>query len=323
MHAKPPPVRSRGPRPVSDLLADPARVRVATAVGGTTIVMWSTLAVLTALSGQVPPFQLVAMAFSVAASLAVAKWLIAGDPIRAHFRWPPAVWLVGVGGLFGYHAFYFLALRRAPAVEANLLNYLWPLLIVLFSALLPGQRLRWWHVVGAFAGLAGTVVLIGSGGSGEGGASGNGGGFRSEFTVGYLAGLGAAATWAAYSLLSRRFAHVPTDAVGSFCAVTALLAALAHVAFETTVWPSGAGEWLAVLGMGLGPVGAAFFTWDYGVKHGDIRVLGAAAYATPLLSTLLLIAVGEARLTLSLAVACVLITGGALLAASEMLVRRR
>ncbi len=277
--------------------------------------MWSTLAVLTALSGSVPPFQLVAMSFTVAASLAVIKWLACGEPILVRFRWPAAAWLVGVGGLFGYHVFYFLALRSAPAVEANLLNYLWPLLIVVFSAILPGHPLRWWHLVGALAGLAGTAVLIGGGG-GE-----DGFGFRDEYAKGYAAAVAAAVTWAAYSLLSRRLAHVPTDAVGSFCAATAVLAALAHLAFETTVWPRG-GEWLAVFAMGLGPVGAAFFTWDYGVKHGDIRVLGAAAYATPLLSTLLLVAVGEARLTLALATACVLITGGAALAASEMLFRR-
>lgn len=307
----PPPLQ-----PDPSLPPDPSRVRLATAIGGTTIVMWSTLAVLTALSGAVPPFQLVAMAFAVAASLAMTKWLVRGEEIRARFRWPLAAWLVGVGGLFGYHVFYFLALRSAPAVEANLLNYLWPLLIVVFSAFLPGHRLRWWHVAGTLAGLAGTAVLIG-GGSGDGGF-----GFRGEFALGYAAGIAAAVTWAAYSLLSRRFAHVPTDAVGAFCAATAVLAALAHLAFETTVWPHG-GEWLAVLAMGMGPVGAAFFTWDYGVKHGDIRVLGAAAYATPLLSTLLLVAVGAARPTLSLATACALITGGAALAASEMLFPRR
>lgn len=287
-----------------------AKVRVATGIGGTTIVLWSTLAVLTTLSGSVPPFQLVAMAFALAAALAIGKWLVRGEPALAHLRWPPAVWLVGVGGLYGYHVLYFLALRSAPAVEASLINYLWPLLIVVFSALLPGHRLRWWHLGGALSGLAGTVILVGYGGS-------EGFGFRSQYLLGHLAALAAAVTWAGYSVLSRHFAGVPTDAVGGFCAATAVLAALAHVAFEQTVWPSGE-EWLAVAAMGLGPVGVAFFTWDYGVKHGDIRVLGAAAYATPLLSTLLLLLAGEARPTPVLAIACILIVGGAVLAAREM-----
>lgn len=291
-----------------------AKVRVATAIGGTTILLWSTLAVLTMLSGSVPPLQLVAMAFALAASLAFGKWLALGEPILAHLRWPKQVWLVGVGGLFGYHALYFLALRTAPAVEASLINYLWPLLIVLFSALLPGHRLRWWHVAGAVAGFAGTGILVGYGGGG-------GFAFRSQHLPGYLAAFAAAVTWAGYSVLSRRYAHVPTDAVGGFCAATALLAALGHVLFEETVWPAG-GEWLAVVAMGLGPVGVAFFTWDYGVKHGDIRALGVAAYATPLLSTLLLIAAGQARLTPALAGACALIVGGAILAAREVIAGR-
>jgi drug/metabolite transporter (DMT)-like permease len=290
-------------------------VRLATAIGGATILLWSTLAVLTTLSGSVPPFQLVAMAFALAASLAVGKWLLRGEPPLAHLRSPPVVWLVGVGGLFGYHALYFLALRTAPAVEASLINYLWPLLIVVFSALLPGHRLRWWHLAGAVSGLAGTAILVGFGG-------GEGFGFRGQYLSGYLAALAAALTWAVYSVLSRRYAHVPTDAVGGFCAATAVFAAAVHIAVEETVWPEGS-EWLAVVTMGLGPVGIAFFTWDYGVKHGDIRVLGVAAYATPLLSTLLLIAAGEARLTWALGVACVLIVGGAVLAAREMMASPR
>ncbi|MCU0895587.1 MAG: EamA family transporter, partial [Rhodospirillales bacterium] len=244
------------PPPTSSSAAEPerpappgARVRIATAVGATTILLWSTLALLTTLSGSVPPLQLVAMAFALAASLAIGKWLVLGERVLAHLRWPKEVWLLGVVGLFGYHALYFLALRTAPAVEASLINYLWPLLIVLFSALLPGHRLRWWHIAGAVAGFAGTGILVGYGGEGAFA-------FRSQHLPGYLAAFAAAVTWAGYSVLSRRYAHVPTDAVGGFCAATALLAAIGHLLFEETVWPAGR-EWLAVAAMGLGPVGIA------------------------------------------------------------------
>lgn len=291
--------------------ANPARVRLATAVGGTTILLWSTLAVLTTLSGSVPPFQLVAMAFALAASLAVGKWLLRGEPLLAHLRSPPVVWLVGVGGLFGYHALYFLALRTAPAVEASLINYLWPLLIVVFSALLPGHRLRWWHLAGALAGLCGTVLLVTGGGRL---------GFPAAYALGYGAALACAVTWAGYSVLSRLFAQVSTEAVGSFCGATAIRAALCHLLFEPTVWPQG-GQWLAVVAMGLGPVGAAFFAWDIGMKHGDIRTLGACGYLTPLLSTILLLIFGKAALSWTLALSAVLIAGGALLAAKDLLFR--
>lgn len=282
-----------------------------TLVGGTAVLMWGLLALFTTLTGQVPPFLLAALSFGVATLLVAGKWAIRRENVAAHLRQPAGAWIVGVTGLFGYHFFYFMALRNAPPVEAGLIAYMWPLLIVLFSALLPGQRLRWFHLAGAAAGLAGATVLI-TGGKGLDG-------FRAEFTPGYAMAVCCALTWSTYSVVNRRFAAAPTDTVGGFCAVTALLAAICHVAFETTVWPANTDEWLAVAGLGLLPVGLAFFAWDFGTKHGDIRVLGAAAYAAPLFSTVLLIAFGQGEATWAVAMGCLLIVGGAVLAAKEML----
>ena len=201
-----------------------------------------------------------------------------------------------------------MALRNAPPVEAGLIAYLWPLLIVLMSAMLPGERLRWFHVAGAVAGLIGTVLLVTGGGRLS---------FRSDYALGYGAAVVCALTWSTYSVLSRRFATVPTDTVGGFCIATALLATACHMLFETTVWPEG-GQWLAVLALGLGPVGFAFFTWDYGVKRGDIKALGASSYAAPLLSTILLILFGQGEASWAVGAACILITGGAILASRDM-----
>src|SRR5215468_12622780 len=131
--------------------------RTATLIGLTAILMWSLLAVMTVATGTIPAFQLAAMTFAVGA-------LVGTLTRRAHaiaaLRQPLVAWVVGVGGLFGYHALYFLALRFAPPAEAGLLNYLWPLLIVLFSSLLPGERLAAHHIIGAVLGLAGTVLLF-------------------------------------------------------------------------------------------------------------------------------------------------------------------
>ncbi|HYM32075.1 MAG TPA: EamA family transporter [Candidatus Cybelea sp.] len=279
----------------------------ATLVGGGAILLWATLAALTTSARGVPTFLLAALAFSIGFSLAAAKWAALGESPFERLRLPARVWAVGILGLGGYHVLYFLALRLAPPVEANLINYLWPLLIVLFSALLPGERLRWFHVAGGAAGLVGAAVLIASGGIAvEGHAA-----------LGYVAALGCALTWSAYSVLSRRFASVPSDAVGGFCGATAIICWAAHAAFEPAVWPSGA-EWYAVLALGCGPVGAAFYLWDWGVKQGDIRALGTAAYATPLLSTLLLIVIGVARPTSFLALATLLIVGGAALGSGDL-----
>lgn len=295
--------------------ADSAAATRATLIGGLALLVWATLAVLTVWAGDTPPFLIVAISFTIAAAIAVTKWVARGESILGHLRIPPLAWVLGVGGLFGYHALVFFALQNAPAVEANLVNYLWPLLIVMFSALLPGHRLRWFHTLGTLMGLAGVVILVL--GKTEGGLH-----FDPAHMVGFAAALAAAVVWAAYSVLSRLFARVPTDAVGGFCAVGAVLAFACHLAFEPAIWPQG-WEWAAVILLGLGPAGGAFFVWDIGVKHGHIQVLGAVSYTIPLMSTLLLIAAGSGAFTPAVVAACALIIGGAVLASQDMLRRRK
>ena len=283
--------------------------RYATLIGFAAILMWSTLALLTAASGRTPPFQLAAMTFSVGAAVGFVWLVVAG-------RWGdllqrPTVWALGVGGLFGYHALYFTALRNAPPVEAGLIAYLWPLLIVVFSALLPGERLRWFHLAGALLGLTGTAFIVMRGSLS----------FDPAFALGYAAAFGCALTWSAYSLLSRRFKAVPTGVVAGFCLGASALSTASHLLFEETVWPATSTEWLAVLGLGVMPVGAAFYAWDVGVKRGDIQLLGAASYLAPLLSTLILLLAGFGAFTGRIALAALLISGGAALASAQMLAR--
>ena len=286
--------------------------RTATLIGLTAILMWSLLSVMTVATGKIPAFQLAAMTFAIGGLVGLLTWIGRGEAAKS-LRQPLIVWAVGVGGLFGYHALYFLALRFAPPAEAGLLNYMWPLLIVLFSSFLPGERLAVHHIVGAVLGLVGTVLLF----------AGNTSGFEQGQLPGLVAAFIAAFVWATYSVLSRRLKAVPTDAVAGFCLATAVLAALMHGLLETTVWPETTLQWLSVVALGIGPVGAAFYAWDIGMKRGDIRVLGAASYATPLLSTAFLMLAGFARPSANIVIAAVLIAGGGLIAAKDMFARRR
>lgn len=285
----------------------------ATLVGLTAILMWSMLALMTAASGAVPPFLMNALCFGISGVVGLAI-VRARQGSFAVLRQPWNVWALGVGGLFGYHFLYFTALKAAPPAEASLICYLWPLLIVLLSGLLPGERLKAHHIAGALLGLVGAALIVTKGGTALALSPAN--------AFGYGVALAAALVWAGYSVLSRRFAGVPSEAVVGFCLATAILSAVFHMVGEPAIWPASLGEWLAVIGLGLLPVGLAFFTWDIGMKRGDIQVLGAAAYAAPLLSTLLLVAFGFAAPTWSLAAACVLISGGGLIAAKDMLRRR-
>jgi len=274
----------------------------ATLVGFVAVLLWSSLAFLTAKSGDAPPFELAALTFAIGGICGLGYAGARGRLSLLAQPWP--VWLVGVGGLFGYHALYFAALRRAPPAEASLIAYLWPLLIVLFSAALPGERLRARHVVGAVLGFGGAATLFLS----DGATFASGG---QSASTGYGLALCCAFVWSGYSILSRRLRGAPTEAVAGFCLMTAALAAFCHLAFERTVVPPSASQWLAILGLGIGPVGLAFYVWDYGVKHGDIRLLGVASYAAPVLSTLILVAAGVAQATPALGLACLLIVGGA------------
>ncbi|MYU22504.1 EamA family transporter [Streptomyces sp. SID8352] len=287
--------------------ARPAGRLRATGTGAGAVLLWASLALFTTLTGRIPPFQLTAMAFAVGGLLGLPRALRGGAALARAV--PPGAWALGVGGLFGYHFFYFVALRNAPAVDAGLIAYLWPLLIVVLSALLPGERLRWRHSAGAVLGLGGTFLLV---------TGGHGVQLRGQYLPGYAAAAVCAVLWSAYSVANRRHPKVPTDAVAFFCLATAVLAALCHLRFEDTVRP-GPGQWLAVLALGLGPVGGAFYLWDRGTKHGDIRLLGTLSYFAPLLSTALLIATGRADASWPVAAACVLVTGGAVLASADAL----
>lgn len=275
------------------------RLSTPTLIGLAAIGLWSTLALLTAATGTLPPFLLAALTFSIGGALG-AGFILSGHGSLSALAQPWPVWLHGVGGLFGYHACYFAALKLAPPAEASLLAYLWPLLIVVFAALLPGERLRRAHLAGAALGLCGVAVLLGGPLH-----------LSAESLPGYLAALAAAVIWAAYSVVARLFAAVPTEAVAGFCIATAALSFGCHLLFEPAAWPSGRVEWLSVAALGVGPVGAAFFAWDRGMKRGDVPFLGIASYAAPVLSTVLLVVSGYAQARWQLGAACCLIVLGA------------
>jgi drug/metabolite transporter (DMT)-like permease len=276
-----------------------------TLLGLIAILLWGLLALFTAATAGIPPFQVTAITFTIGGGIGLA--IVAAQGKLGLLRQPLPAMALGIGGLFGYHALYFAALKLAPPAEASLVAYLWPLLIVIFSGMLPGESLSPRHIIGALFGFAGVGVLAASKGIA---------GFNPAHLPGYALAACCAVLWAGYSVLSRRMAQVPTQAVAGYCLATAVLAALCNALFETSVMPTNSG-WLALVALGLGPVGLAFFVWDIGMKQGDIRLLGVASYAAPIISTLALVLTGAAPLTWALAIACALIVAGAVIASRD------
>ena len=284
----------------------------ATLVGGTAILMWAGLAALTRFAGDVPPLELTGLSFLIGGTLGCAVCLLRkSSPFLPISQWQ--AWGVGVGGLFLYHFTYFAAMRLAPAMEVSLIAYLWPLLIVVLSALLPGERLKFHHVLGVVLGFAGAALVI---------SKGNLSSLAQSLNPGHGLAFICALIWGLYSVLSRRLARIPTEAVAGYCLVTGVLALIAHALSEPTVLPQGLGQIAAIGLLGMFPVGLAFFTWDYGVKHGDIIVLGAASYLSPMFSAIVLVLSGISAFSFNLAIACLLIMAGAILAAKDMIFKK-
>lgn len=269
-----------------------------------TLLLWSFLATLGAQLSQVPPLLLVGVALCISGGV--------GSVRLRSWKVPWQTFGVGVAGIFGYHFLFFAALQSAPAVEANLINYLWPLLIVLLSPLfLPHFRLRPHHLAGALAGLAGAGLIV----------TGGRLNLNPLYLKGYLLAAGAAIIWSSYSLLTKRLPPFPTSAVGGFCFFSGLLAlgvyALTANPLQAVsrLTPS---EWVFLSLLGLGPMGLAFYTWDAALKRGDPRVIGSLAYFTPLSSTLILVLLGGGWLTWVSSIAMTLIIFGAILGSLDL-----
>lgn len=262
------------------------------------IALWATLATLGVSLSHLPPFLLTGLALLIGSVVALP---LSRFDIR-QWRVPPGTLLLGVYGLFGYHFLLFTAFQHAPPVQANLVNYLWPLGIVVMAPLfLPGVRLAGAHLLAALLGFAGAALVILGGRDLTGGLA-----------WGYLPALGAAFAWASYSLLTKRVAAFPTAAIGLFGLVSGVLSLLCHRLLEPAVSLT-AQDWTLVTVMGLGPLGAAFFLWDAALKRGDPRQIGILSFLTPLLSTLLLVLVRGERPGTTVLLAGALIIGAAVL----------
>jgi len=266
------------------------------------IALWATLASLGTSLSHLPPFLLTGLALVIGSAM---SWPLA---LRDRKAWaiPPRTLALGVYGLFGFHFLLFIALRHAPPVEANLVNYLWPLfMVVLAPMLLPGMSLRPLHVLAALLGFAGAAIAIlgARGGAGAAGASSY---------WGFLPALGSAFIWASYSLWTQRVPAFPTTAIGLFGLLSGALSLICHALLEPSVTLSPR-DWMLVVLCGLGPLGAAFFFWDLALKRGDARQIGILSYLTPLASTALLMLVTGRALSWSIALAAVLIISAAVM----------
>ena len=265
-----------------------------------TILLWSFSAFLISRLTSFPTLLLVGVALSTGGLVGVFR--------SREWRVPLKTFAVGLLGMFVYHLLLIMAFRRAQAVEVNMINYLWPLLIVLLSpVILQGYGLRFNHIAGALIGFSGAGLIF------------SGGHFSLNYASlnGYLLAAGAAISWALYSLLTKRVKPFSSFAVGGFLLASGLLALglfFASSSITRTPFPTASPtEWLLLLLLGVGPNGVAFFLWDAALKRGDPRQLGTLTYLTPILSTFNLVVFGGQPFSTITLVALVLIVAGAMI----------
>ena len=272
------------------------RLSLANGLALSAMALWVSLAALGVALQHIPPFLLTGMALLIGSLVSLP---LAGFDWRV-WRVPLRTLALGVYGLFGYHFLLFMALRDAPPVQANLVNYLWPVgMVVLGPVLGSGTPLSLKHVVAAGMGFAGAALAI------TGGQS-----LAWVPRWGYLWALGAAAVWSSYSLWTQKVPAFPTAALGLFGFVSGLLALLCHAALEAPISLS-AQDAGYLVAMGLGPLGAAFYLWDAALKRGDARQIGLLSFITPLGSTCLLLWVRGETPDLWVLLSAVLIVGAA------------
>ena len=262
------------------------------------IALWASLASLGVSLTHIPPFLLTGITLIIGS---VPAWpFVLRDP--SQWRIPMRTLALGVYGLFAYHFLLFIALRYAPPVEANLVNYLWPLFIVVLApVVLPGVALRVPHVVAALLGFGGAAIAI------VGGRELSG-----TLAWGYIPAAAAAFIWATYSLMTKRVTAFPTTAIGLFGLVSGALSLLCHVLLEPSVALQ-ARDWSLLAVLGLGPLGGAFYLWDKALKLGDARHIGILSYITPLASTTLLIVVSGRSFSWSIGLATAMIISAAVM----------
>ncbi len=282
-------------------------------IGISALVMWSSLAVMVTAVRDIPAFQLLSIGMFLGGLAGAVSWPFRRGAWKKAFFLPWPVWLTGIYGIFGYHLCFFLAFRWAPPLQANIVNYLWPLFTIVFCSFLPGGKLRSYHISGLLIGIMGVFVALL--------AAPNG--LSLDYLPGYLCAAGCALIWSSYTTLSRYYKEISTDAVCGFCFATSLLAALFHFAFETTQWPVSASGWWSLFLIGLLPTGLAFYAWDIGVKKGNLLFLSLVSYVTRIASSIYLWVLGFSQMTQGAALGIALVTIGAALASRELFEKKK
>lgn len=279
-----------------------ARSTLANILGYIALLFWAAAGVLATVVKPIPTFEVISIAFGISFTIVATK-------LTLFHQWhiikqPWLLWIIGIAGVFGNDILYIAAFKYAPSAQVDLLNYLWPVLVVIFASMLPGEKFTVKHTIAAVFGFAGAYLLI----TGEQGFAS----FNINYLPGYLLALFDAIVWSVYCLVARHYKNIPTEMIGMYCGIGFVLSLLIHFNFEPNVTPN-MHQLLVMIVMGLTTQGFAYFFWDFGIKNGNFKMLSIVSYGNPIIAIMLLIGFGMATSTPLLWDACILVSIGGLI----------
>ncbi len=270
----------------------------ATLIGSFSIFLWAVWPSLAVFAAPTPTFQILAIGMTIGFLTLAAIRVMRGGHLLDMLPNSMGLLVAGVIGILGTNAFNFIAVTRISPASASVIAYLWPMLALLLAGALRLKVLTARHYLAIVSGFFGAMLVIDPFGPADFDAIG--------VACAFLAGL-SFATYTTYRMIDDRS---PSDAVGIYSLVAAIVCGIVHFQFETTL-PMTIPQILAVIALGLAPMGLANAFWDHGVAKGDARTMSILAYGTPLVAALLLVLLGLADLTPMLVAGAAFIVLGA------------
>lgn len=266
---------------------------LATLTGYGALLMWSCYALMVTFLNDIPTFELLTIVFLGGFLIMAVRLTIRGEWNKIKQPW--LIWLVGIGGIIGNDMANIAALKAAPPIQVTLINYLWPMLVVVLASFLPTEHFTKKHFISSIIGLMGIYILVTHG---QGLA-----GFNWTYLKGYVLAFSGSLIWAIYCVISRYHSQTPIEMLGMYFGVGVIISLISHFSYENTIFPSSL-QWLILAAMVLTTSGVAYYCWDYGCKKGDVKLLSILTYGNPVISTLVLIAFTPAQYNDYIAVAC-------------------
>lgn len=261
-----------------------AILRKNTLLGLLAVAIWSFAAILAVELTSIPAFELLFFEFLIAFFIVFTRYSTSKE-WKTFFNFKKRDLFIASIALVTNQSLYYTAFRYSPAAQVDLINYLWPTLLITFSPLLPNEKLRPSYVIACGLCLFGVYTLLSKEGSE---------GLSTDLLFGYFLALGAAITWALYSLYSRyRGSSNSANCISWACGPAAIICLIIHLCFEKFVLPA-AHELGFILIIGIFQIGLAFYFWERGLKKGCVKFLGLSSYSIPVFSVMLLVLFGKA-----------------------------